>query len=220
LDAFDGGAVMDENDLVLRFKSRRALRLLGEAPEIAVAAVKQIRPSGGQGVRVDGGDKAQLPLNAGALDDANEIYKRLAKWVLGHAHTLGVPLPPTLLGFARLEQEPTGFPSWAREDDVYQLMLAVSEWLRAYDWAIWQLTVAPIYWDDVKTIVEPLRLRYRPEVKVDVFASRDCPVCGRRRTVIVNLDEESEAVVASCTFCGFVVPHEFTQKYLEKEKAA
>jgi hypothetical protein len=38
--------------------------------------------------------------------------------------------------------------------------------------------------------------------------------------VIVNLDEESDAVTASCTFCGFVVPHEFTKKYLEESEQA
>lgn len=210
----------DEQQLILRFKSRRALRLLGEAPMIAVQARHQVAPSGGgQGVRVDGGDKATLPLNAGALDDTNGLYSALCRWTLGHALKLKVALPPTLLGYARLQQPPSGFPSWANDDDVYQLMFAVTDWLKAYDPWIGQLTVAPIYWDDIKEQVEPLRMRYRPEVKVDVFASRDCPVCGRRRTVIVNLDDESDVVTASCTFCGFVVPHEFTKKYLEQEAA-
>lgn len=211
----------DDEQLVLRYKSRRAVRLLGEAPNIAVQALAQVAPAGGAGgQRVDGGDKAQLPLNASALEDANGLYSALCKWTLGHALKLGAALPPTLLGFARVEQPPSGFPSWARQDDVYQLMFAVAEWLRAYDPWIAKLTVAPIYWDDIKDQVEPLRLRYRPEVKVDVFASRDCPVCGRRRTVIVNFDDESDAVTAACTFCGHVVPHQFTAKYLEQEHEA
>jgi hypothetical protein len=211
---------MDDDELVLRFKSRRAVRLLGEAPMIAVQALQQVAPAGGAGMRVDGGDKAQLPLNAGALDDANGLYSALCRWTLGHAFKLKVALPPTLLGFARLEQPPSGFPSWAGPDEVYQLVQAVTSWLVGYDAWIGQLSVAAVYWDDVRELVEPLRMRYRPEVKVDVFASRDCPICGRRRTVIVNLDDESDVVTAACTYCGYVVPHEFTKKYLEQWQAA
>jgi hypothetical protein len=118
-----------------------------------------------------------------------------------------------------LEQAPDGFPSWATPVDAAVLVTSVVDWLTGWDDEIAQLTQASIYWDEVDEVLHALRRRWLPEQQVQVFASRDCPSCGKNRTVIVNLDDESDAVTCSCTYCGWVVPHSFTQKYLEPKGA-
>lgn len=203
--------------LSLRFKQMRAMEHLTGAADLTSHILTRIAGGGaGNGPKVGGGDKATIPINDTAVDDANAIYVLLLKWSMGHSRALHVAPPAIALGWSRLEEKPNGFPSWATPVDAHVLVASVVDWLMAWDEAIAQLPIAPIYWDDLDDELRKIRKRWMPEApKVQVFATRDCPSCGKRKTVVVNLDDESNAVVCACTFCGWVIPHTFTQKYLE-----
>lgn len=202
--------------LTHRFKQLRNLEHLHGAADLASHILTRIAPGGSAGGdKVGGGDKATIPINASAVDDANAVYVLLLKWAMGHARALHLAPPAIALGWSRLEQSPDGFPSWATPTDAAVLVASAVDWLTGWDDPISDLTVAPVYWDDVDDTLHPLRRRWLPETRVEVFAGRDCPSCARRNTVIINLDDESDTVTCACTFCGWVVPHAFTRKYLE-----
>lgn len=204
------------NQLSLRFKQMRAMEHLRVAADLASHILTRVGPGGaGNGPSVQGGDKATIPLNATAVDDANSIYVLVLKWAIGHSRALNVAPPAIALGWSRREERPDGFPSWATPIDAAVLVASVVDWLMAWDEAVADLSQAAIYWDDIDENLRPLRKRWFPEQKVQVFAARDCPSCGKRKTVIVDLDDESDAVTCACIFCGWVIPHTFTQKYLE-----
>lgn len=196
----------------------RARKLLGEAPDLVAHILAQVAPSigGGQGQRVDGGDKASLPLNVNALEDANNVYAQLANWSLSHARLLRKVAPASILGLAITDTDCYGFPSWAHDGETSAALVAsVVDWLLAYDVAIGRTSVAERYWADVKDIVSPLFGRYPRAPRREVFASRSCLVCGRR-TVIVNLPDDDEPLSVACTFCGHVVPSGHAAEYLDK----
>lgn len=218
--------------LELRLKRLRARRLLAEAPDLVAHILAQVAPSGSGelGMRVSGGEKAPLPLNTRALEDANSLYAQLVNWTVNHSRVLGIMAPASVLGWLTLDRDCDGFPSWAGEVESAALVRAVTDWLTTAEHRIENLRVAETYWDDVIGIIRPLLGRYRREPRKPPFASRSCPVCDRR-TVIVDLDgwdtlgypEELDygrtVITAACTWCGQVIPSAAAVKYLEEEDA-
>ena len=214
----NGSELMDteiSNQLSSRYKQMRTHTLLDQAPALAVQLLADIAPGGSaQGSRVSGSKEIPLPLNARALEDANGIYAQLANWAISHARALGATPPASVLGWFRLDRDCDGFPSWATLEDAAALVKAIADWLVHWEISIAKLPSAATYWDDVKDIVDPIAKRYEAQIRTDVVAAEDCPICAKRRTVIVNEDPDTAEIVVACTFCGYVVPHAFRKKYL------
>lgn len=202
--------------LRVRYAQLKTRTLLEQTPDLIVHVLAQVVPGGGaQGARVSGSKEIPLPLNAVALEDANGLYVGLIKWAIGHSRALKVQPPAIALGWSRKEQNPDGLPSWATSEDAHGLMHSIVDWLNAYEDQIAQLTIASVYWDSVKEIVEPILKRYPTAPPKRIFASRDCQLCGKSRTMIVDHNEQTDEVTVACTYCGYVVPHQHRAKYLE-----
>lgn len=203
------------DQLTARFKQMRTELLLKQAPILVTHLLADVVPGGGaQGSRVSGSKDIPLPLNAQALEDANSLYAQLANWAIGHARALGQTPPASVLGWYRLDQDCDGFPSWATLEDAAALVKAVADWLSWWEYPIAALPSASTYWDDIQELIEPTAKRYKAHIRTDVVAAEDCPICAKARTVIVNEDPDTSEVVVACTFCGYVVPHEFRKKYV------
>lgn len=202
--------------LTSRYKQMRTRILLKQADSLVQQLLADVIPGGGaQGSRVSGSKEIPLPLNAQALEDANGLYAQLANWAVSHARALNVTPPASVLGWFRLDRDCDGFPSWATSEDAAALVSAIVNWLGIWDAAIAELPSAGVYWDDIQELIEPTAKRYKAQIRVDVVAAEDCPVCTKKRTVIVNEDPDTGEIMVACTFCGYVVPHAFRQKYLE-----
>lgn len=206
--------------LQTRYRQMRTRALLGAAPALVLHVLMQVAPGGGsQGAPVSGTKEVPLPLNVQALEDANAVYAGLMKWTIGHSRALRVQPPAIALGYARAEEPPRGFPSWAQPTDAHAMVHSLVDWLVAYEDAIATRADVAVYWDDVHDIVDPVLKRW-PVVRRRPFtSSRPCPLC-QKQTLIVGHDEETDVVSVACTYCGHVVPHEHRLKYLEwKEEA-
>lgn len=215
--------------LELKLKRLRARRLLEDAPDMVAHVLAQVPRAGGvPGPHVSGGEKAPLPLNARALEDANSLYSQLANWAINHARALHVMPPASVLGWWRLDENCDGFPSWATRGDSAALLRAVTDWLVAADARIAGLSMAEEFWDDVREIMGPLYARYPRTVPRPRFASRSCPLCDRK-TIIVDFDDRDTlgypedlgyslaVVTVACTYCGHVIPTAGIEKYLEEK---
>lgn len=216
-------------ELTLKMKQLRARNYLKQTPDLVAYILMNVRPSigGGQGMRVDGGEKHPMPLNARALEDANNTYSQLVNWSISHARSLHASPPVSVLGWWSRDEDCDGLPSWTNDNPLSAALLvrSVTDWLQQYSGQIDGLPVAEMYFDDVRSIIAPLFGRYPRAPRTPIFAARDCPVCGRH-TVIVDFDalwydaetdHDESIVMVACTVCGHVVPTRGVEKFLMLE---
>lgn len=211
-------------ELTLKMKQLRARNYLKQTPDLVAYILMQVRPSlgGGQGVRVDGGEKHPIPINARALEDANNTYAQLVNYTISHARALHVPAPASVLGWYAVDENCDGLPSWADEVTAAQLVKAVTDWLQQYTSRIAELQWADLYFDDVRTIIAPLFGRYPRAPRKPIFAARDCSHCGKHsvivdfddRRYVEEIDYEETIVTVACTVCGYVVPAGIVEEFL------
>lgn len=205
-------------ELTLKMKQLRARNYLKQTPDLIAHILMQVRPSigGGQGVRVDGGEKHPIPINARALEDANNTYAQLVNWSISHARSLYVPPPSSVLGWWSRDEDCDGLPSWTNNNPLSAALLvrSVTDWLQQYSGRIEGLLVADAYFDDVRTIVAPLFGRYPRAPRKPIFAARDCPACGKHSVIVdfddrrydAETDHEETIVTVACTVCSYVIP--------------
>ncbi|MGV8912225.1 MAG: hypothetical protein ACOH14_06355 [Rhodoglobus sp.] len=209
---------VDTTELTPRMKQLRARKHLEQAPTLIGHILTLVMPAGGSGGdKVSGTRDPQMPLNAQALEDANDLYAQLVNFAVSHARALGVNPPGSTLGWSRRDQDCDGLPSWATAGDAAALTNDVTQWLIAGGDRIAKLKAAGNYFDDVRNLITPLYGRYPQAERVPAFASRECLVCGRR-TVIVNFADDSDSVSVACAFCGWAVPDAGIERYIEEAK--
>jgi hypothetical protein len=204
------------DELTLRMKQFRTRRHLEQTPDLVAHMLSLVAPQAGTtkyAPRVSGSKDPGLPLNARALEDANNLYAQLVNWAISHAHTLEVKPPSISLAWARKQVDCDGFPSWATVSDAAELTFDIADWLVMGGEKISHTPSAEVYFDDVHDIVNPLYGRYQWAQTRQVVSAVTCPVCDNR-TVIVDFDAEPLSV--ACTFCGHPIRVELSQKYLDE----
>lgn len=203
---------MESIDLTARMKQLRTRKHLEQAPDLVAHMLTLVVPGGGGGGdKVSGTRDVGLPLNAQALEDANNLYAQLVNWAISHARALGVKPPSIALAWARKDADCDGFPSWATIGDAAQLTYDITDWLVMGADKITGTTSANLYFDDIQTMVSPLYGRYRWSQTRRVTSAETCPVCDKQ-TVIVDFD--SDPVSVACTYCGHPIQPERYAKYL------
>lgn len=202
---------------MLRLRGEQALR---DAPAVMRGAYAAIVGGGG---RMDGMPRApkstpSLPFNAAAMTAMDEIYATLLNWAAEFAVYLELQPTPLAIPYIATDREASRAPALPI-GAIVNMTSTIAEWLLAADNAIAGTDkIAARYWRDVADHVEAARKSFVPDPKVrehPVFAARDCPNCEQRRTVIVNISEKRE-ITCACTYCGFVIPHELTPRWLRK----
>lgn len=205
-----------ENQLMVRMLQARSRAHLLQAPGMAAHVLSMVVPPKTKeaGERVSGSRELPLPLNAKALEDANDLYGQLVNWSTYWARVLGAPPPASVLVWFRKDEDCDGFPSWVTVADSRELVRDVTRWLVAAGDRIGEDSGAGMYFDSIKDLMAPLFGRYPMAPRMRATSAMTCPVCDRR-TVIVNFDAEPVVMVA-CTFCGHEVPPAAFEKYVAK----
>lgn len=219
-----------EPELSLRMRQARAKSHLYQAPQLVTHILSLVVPTIGNapGPRVSGSRDTPLPLNARAMEDANDLYGQLVNWSTLYARKLRIAPPASVLAWARTDRDCEGFPSWSTTADSIELLRDVTRWLIAVGDRIAKLPAATDYFDSVKDLVSPLISRYPTAPRAIRYATRPCPVCTKR-TIIVDFDArtplgyedglnyEVVTTVVACTHCGHVVPSKAVPRYVEED---
>lgn len=206
-----------DNQLIAKLKQLRTKRHLQAAPDMVAHILTLVKPGiGGQGGdKVSGTRETPLPLNAQALEDANNLYAQLVNWAISHARALGVLPPSVALGWHRRDEDCDGFPSWAKISDAAALTNDIADWLVMGADKIEDLPAAGDYHEDIQTIFGPMLGRYQRAPRRRTTSAETCDVCGRV-TVVVNFTDDGTDATVACTYCGHVIPPTAYERYLAK----
>ena len=207
--------MIEAHVLTARMKQLRTKKHLKEAPELVEYILHQVVKVGGApGPRVSGSREIPIPLNARAMEDANNLYAQLVNWSISHARALSI-LPPSLaLGWSRRDENCDGFPSWATTADAAALTRDIADWLILGADKLQGPPFTDTYHDDIHAIFGPLHGRYPRAPRRQTTSRETCPVCDRD-TVIVNFTDQDDNATVACTYCGHVIPPTAYERYLE-----
>jgi hypothetical protein len=162
-----------------------------------------------------GGFKAPLPLQAQALEDANDLYVQLMSWMISHARSNGLRPPVLALGYARLDQDAQGLPSWSTPATARDYVQSLVDWYGKHELVIAGGPPASVQaWvDDLGEMLRTLNGRY-PQAprRTQPAAPRPCDVCEQRE---VRATWHGDIVEVRCSACGWSVPDAEVQRYVE-----
>lgn len=192
--------------------------LLGQTPDLIAHILPQVIPSMAiaSGERVSGGGfKAPLPLQAQALEDANDLYAQLMNWMISHARSNGLRPPVLALGYARLDDDARGLPSWSTPATARDYVQSLADWYGKHELVIAGGPPASVQaWvDDLGEMLRTLNGRY-PQAprRTQPAAPRPCEICEQRE---VRATWHGETVEVRCSACGWSVPDAEVQRYVE-----
>ena len=178
--------------------------LLGQTPDLIAHILPQVIPSTAiaTGERVSGGGfKAPLPLQAQPLEDANDLYAQLMNWMISHARSNGLRPPVLALGYARLDDDARGLPSWSTPATARDYVQSLVDWYGKHELVIAGGPPASVQaWvDDLGEMLRTLNGRY-PQAprRKDSAAHRPCPTCDMREVRVRWYGDEAQVVCDNC----------------------
>ena len=161
-----------------------------------------VRAQDTSAVSVDGsGEKARLPFNASAADDADLLYATLVLFAQEVQERTGNPAPrPVRARQWRGRDEVQGLPS-CRPDEAFALTTEIVRYLTASAHQIahdGEMHDAP---EQLVDTIRKMRARYpRAEPTFKAYRPRPCPTCGER-ALYITASAKPEDMTVTCAEC-------------------
>lgn len=163
-------------------------------------------PDGQPGVPMES-RTAAMPINANALDDADELVTTLLDWAHVWRTRLGIVQRPLIRALRYAYQQPLGFrpettPAGARESVGH-----LTYWLLLHHDTIARHSGAYAYFDAVAALIERITNRFPADSRPPrAHWQRACPICGRSAvTAAWAPDADVRDVRVWCEGCSTVL---------------
>ncbi len=198
----DPPAAAAEVGLLCRPCFERLRWTLDGVPALLGHVRAQVMPQGSTGeARVSGTRELPIPFNAGALEDADELFAALANEARVIGDELGVEVPAVLAAFARSGAAVDALATASTPADAEQGARSIVSWLDPLLPQVAVLDDVAGIWEALVPLVQQMHGRYPLEERQQRRQRpRLCPVCGEQDVVVQWEDGRPRARCRSCHY--------------------